>query len=380
LRGLCENRHRRYTFRWLAREVFMAEGRRLGLKYPANFHRTAACGLYLVSGHVHLRKHIQDGRGFYKGLFNCGRVWSCPVCAAKIQERRRIEISTAISWAHDTGRKCVMVTFTFPHLSTDDLQDLLSKQASAFRALRSGKEWDRYKRSIGFVGMIRSLEITVGLNGYHPHTHELWIVEKSCDADELRRVVVGRWKNACSAHGLLPGEKVGAFLRRSVDVMDNATNSDYFVKWGADRELAKGGAKSSDGGIQPFELLCEFTEKLPLTKEKRAQMWLDYTKAMHGKRQVHWSRGLKDIVGVDDRTDEAVCEESVESSLLVYEICLEHWRLVYRKTAQAELLYRAETGGRESVEEWFILQHAGGVRRVGDTSPVRRTPPPGVMV
>jgi hypothetical protein len=303
------------------------------------------------------------------------------VCAAKIQERRRTEISQAVTWAYETaGKKCVMVTFTFPHLVTDDLKDLLEKQASAFRALRSGREWQLYKRSVGFVGMIRSLEITVGLNGYHPHTHELWIVDKSCDVDELRRLVVGRWKIACEAVGLLPGEKVGAFLRRSVEITDNATNSDYFTKWGADRELAKGGAKSSDAGIHPFELLCEFTENLPLTKEKRGQMWLDYSAAMHGKRQIHWSRGLKEMVAVEEKTDESLCEESAESSLLVYEICLERWRLVYRKTAQAELLYRAETGGREKVEEWFMLQDAGWARRVGDTSPGRRAQPPGVVV
>ncbi len=63
-------------------------------------------------------------KAFYTGLAVCGSVWSCPVCTAKIQERRRLEISKGMDKAYESGLKCVMVTLTFPHMSFQKLDDL----------------------------------------------------------------------------------------------------------------------------------------------------------------------------------------------------------------------------------------------------------------
>ena len=39
------------------------------------------------------------GKAFYKGLMVCGSLWTCPVCAAKISERRRLELSEGLPHA-----------------------------------------------------------------------------------------------------------------------------------------------------------------------------------------------------------------------------------------------------------------------------------------
>ena len=106
----------------------------------------------------------------------CGSVWSCPVCTAKVQERRRAEIGKAVAWAYDSGKQAAMVTLTFPHYKQNNLDDLVKKQADALARFRRGSPWDRFKDRLDYAGLIRALELTYGENGWHPHTHELWFV------------------------------------------------------------------------------------------------------------------------------------------------------------------------------------------------------------
>ena len=101
----------------------------------------------------------------------------------------------AIDWAKGQGYQVVMVTFTFPHKSWQSLGDLLARQADAFKRLRKGRPWDTMKADRGFKGLIRSLEVTHGANGWHPHTHELWFLKarrKACKAFWR-----GLWVKAC---------------------------------------------------------------------------------------------------------------------------------------------------------------------------------------
>ena len=70
------------------------------------------------------------------------------------------------------------------------LLELLLKQRAAFTYLRKGKQWDKFKLNNEFEGLIRSLEITFGLlNGWHPHTHELWFVSDKVDELEFLNYV-----------------------------------------------------------------------------------------------------------------------------------------------------------------------------------------------
>ncbi|MFM9718814.1 hypothetical protein ACKI15_46290, partial [Streptomyces galilaeus] len=70
------------------------------------------------------------------GLAVCGSVWSCPVCAAKIQERRRVEIAQGFDWAYANNKKIIMVTFTIPHYVNQRLAELITKMREAFSGLR----------------------------------------------------------------------------------------------------------------------------------------------------------------------------------------------------------------------------------------------------
>lgn len=61
----------------------------------------------------------------------------------------------------------------------------MAKQSQAFVYLRKGKLWDKFKQKISFEGLIRSLEVTHGKNGWHPHTHELWFISKDIEQEDF---------------------------------------------------------------------------------------------------------------------------------------------------------------------------------------------------
>jgi len=263
----------------------------------------------------------------------------------------------AISKAYSENLKCIMVTFTFPHTKFNHLNDLLEKQKKAFFYLRSGNVWNKRKTKIGFKGLIRSLELTYGDNGWHPHTHEIWIVNKDCDVAALKEKILSRWAFICEKVGLLTENKKSDFLIRAVDVKDNASNSDYLAKqdsskyyWGADREIAKGSAKHSKG-LHPFEFLHHHSEKL--SRKKCEKLFIEYSNSMKGKRQILWSPGLKEWAGITEKTDEEIAKEKDNISELICLLTLNEWKIVIKNIAQAEILYRAETGGMLKVMEWF---------------------------
>jgi hypothetical protein len=263
-----------------------------------------------------------------------------------------------------------MVTLTFPHRSWHSLRELLDRQADALKRLRAGAPWTRFKESVGFEGLIRSLELTHGANGWHPHTHELWFVRSDVEADALKRRVLERWRNVCAAAGLLDlddEKQVQAFNRRAVDVKGNCSASDYLAKqdesrhWGADREIAKASSKSGRAkGLHPFALLAEYSEK----NVKAGETFLEYAAAIHGRAQLFWSPGLKARVGVKQKSDEQLAEESRSKADELGALARDDWRTVREAKHQAQVLDAAETGGMAAVEALVLRLTVDAIARI----------------
>jgi len=277
------------------------------------------------------------------------------VCAAKIQERRREEIASAIGWAYEHALQPVMVTLTFPHRAWHSLRQLLDRQADALKRLRQGSPWQRVKDGAGFQGLIRSLELTHGQHGWHPHTHELWFVRGDLDAAQLRAEVLVRWQAACVRAGLLDlknAHLVAAFQQYAVDVKGHCSASDYLAKmddaknWGVDRELAKASTKQGRAsGCHPFGLLAKAS-----TDRRAARLFVVYSLAMRGKRQLFWSPGLKARVSVAEISDEALAEEQREAADELGRLDGEDWHTVRQAGARAAVLDAAECGGWQAVQ------------------------------
>ena len=350
-------RAQRYELLATARRIISAAGRRAGLQYGHDFHRTAKCKFIRHGGNgVGVHRSKAHGSAFFSGLVTCGSMSGCPVCANKVGERRREEIAKAVEWTYAQGLQPMMVTLTFPHRAWHKLRVLLSQQAMALQRLRAGQPWAKFKARIGFRGLIRGLECMHGESGWHPHTHEIWMVAKDVDVEAVKVEIIKRWESACARAGLLDLDnprQVEAFRLHAVDVKGNCSASDYLSKqddsknWGVDRELAKGCTK--DGklkGLHPFGLLALAGEG----DRRAARLYLAYIMAMKGKRLLFWSHGLKAEVGVDELTDEALAEQEREAADLLGHLTDDDWQTVRETGARAAVLDAAECGGWPAVQ------------------------------
>lgn len=342
-----------------------------------NFHRVITCLRARISKNVKIHKSINHGRTFYSGLCTCGGVWVCPVCAAKIQSRRTIEIQNLFQKAYKQQldkdgkgfyvfgiqKQIAMITLTYPHALGDSLADSLEKHTLALKIFRAfnGTKFKIFKDDVGYKGLVRSLEITHGQNGWHPHTHELWVMDywdKNNDREnEILKYILNRWEHACKKAGLLNENKLNAFRKNSINVIFRANDSDYIAKqnsandktWGADKEVATSNSKIGKGhGKAPFQILLE-TE----TSTKSRSLFLEYTFAMKGKAQLFWTPGLKGKVGVEEKTDEELAEEITDIADLLAILQREHWICVVKNKARAEILDIAETKGIDGLIAWF---------------------------
>jgi len=361
---LQENRAKRYELLASARALFLYAGKQEGLKHPQDFHRTAKCK-WVPVGEVGVHASREHTSAFYSGVMNCGSVWACTCCSAKVQERRRGEVATAVAWAEAEGLQSVMVTLTFPHYAWHILGDLVKQQADALHRLRAGAPWTRFKTAAGYQGLIRSLELTYGQHGWHPHTHELWFVSAHVDAETMKAQILERWRNCCARAGLLDLENVDqvrAFNEHAVDVKGWCQASDYLAKqddsrhWGVDSEIAKGSTKQGRAkGKHPFGLLAMAADGDKVAGAK----FVEYASVMKGRRQLFWSAGLKKRVLIEEKTDEEIVEDQVDKADLLGFLTRAEWRLVRSTGSRAQLLDAAESnGGWAAVQQLLRLLRA----------------------
>ena len=324
-----------------------AKNRSPDKRYPGDVFRTIDCR-YVNHGDVSVNHSTKFNSAHYGGLTTCGSVWACPICASRIQERRRLELEKLVAWAELHGYLIVLVTFTFPHRAFQTLPELLNMQSVAFKLLRQTHRYRSYMQELGFEGLVRSLEVTHGLNGWHPHTHELWIVKKPIDQTRLVKL----WERACVSAGLLDTSDFrthAAFQVHAVDVRSDVTCADYLAKqddsrsWGVAHEVAKATSKAGRAkGVHPHHFLIR-------QASGDSQRFLEYVDAMKGKRQLYWSPGLKCKASIDEKTDEELATDQEETADLLTLLSTEHWKLIRGNDARAELLDAAETGGLPSI-------------------------------
>jgi hypothetical protein len=340
---------------WLSRRAKQLEPR----KMAGDVYRTVDCRYMRRERDVGVNYSAEHQTSHYTGLVTCGSVWACPVCCALVQQRRRLELAHLISWSYSNGFAPMMVTLTFPHTKFDSLADLRAKQAAAFKILRQGTPWTKQKNRLGYVGLVRSLELTHGDNGWHPHTHELWIVRPQ-DADKratFERALRERWYNSCVKAGLVDAGNAlqrHAFMLHAVDVRWEVNDSDYLAKqdasraWGADREIVTASSKRGRrSGVHPHEFL--------IRRGRADRMrYLEYIDGMKGASQLFWSSGLKKLCAVEEISDEALAQEEREHSDELGRVSADQWKVIRRRRLFSQLLDVADTGDWGAVWKFLI--------------------------
>lgn len=287
----------------------------------------------------------------YGGLGTCASVWVDPICAAKISERRKTELQKAIEQHTARGGDVLLLTLTNPHYLGDKLSDVLEGQRLALKYFNSGKVASEFNQSIGYIGSVRALEVTHGRkravnNGWHPHYHVLLFVQSGLDLGHLREILYQRWLKACTRAKMpaLPDFKHGLRLD------DGSKAAAYASKWGLESEMTKGHIKKANDGETPFDLLRVYAYD---DDKQAAALFREFAETFKGKRQLHWSHGLKSKFQLEEVTDEELAAEQDDQAAVLGTIELEDWKRILKADVRGEILELARHGW-EPVERFLL--------------------------
>lgn len=291
------------------------------------------------------------GKAFYKGLIVCGRLWTCPVCAAKISERRRVELSDALVNAKVQGLSVYLLTQTIRHGVGDSLSGGLAGIAAAERLMWSSRSGAAVRERLGVVGTIKTTEVTWGAeNGWHPHKHTLLILKAPVPSLLIQLELSPLWQDACVKSGL-----PAPTLHRGLTVQDGSYADKYVSKWGLESEMTKGHSKiAKNGGLTPFALLDDVLE----TGDYRSVcLFKEYSEATKGKRQLVWSKGLRalllpDVIEAAD-SELAESEDPDVEAVFFASLSVLEWKAVLHYKYRALLLSKCEDESPEVVQAWL---------------------------
>ena len=332
--------------------------------------RTAKClRIRAYNSDIQVWKHHEHGTAAFSGLQTCGSVWACPVCAAKVAERRRAELQAAMA-AHRAGNGAVLLlTLTTPHQRTDNLSELLEGQAKALTRFWADRAVVAVFKEMGSIGHVRALEVTHGRksaqnNGWHPHYHCLMFCGSGVDLARFDKAQMTDWQvrlylrwAACCVKSGLPEPSYAHGLK-----LDDGTKAgNYAAKWGLEDEMTKGHTKKALHGETPFDFLRAYLADG--TDRQAAALFQEFAEAFKGRRQLNWSRGLKARFAIEDASDEELATRAEESAVLLGLIEVEQWRDVLKVDGRAVVLELAAKAGWPEVQKylWFIKGAGKGV-------------------
>lgn len=304
--------------------------------------RTAKCLRIRQGGKdVEVWKSKEFDTTSFAGLQTCASVWCCPVCSAKISERRRIELQSAIALHTASGGQVLLLTLTNPHYLGDHLAEVLTRQAKALKAFTGSRASRKLFAEMGLIGSVRAMEVTHGRkravnNGWHPHYHVLMFCSSGNDLTACADAMFVQWASSCVKAGLKPPSR---FYGLRLD--DGSKAAAYASKWGLESEMTKGHTKKATDGETPFDLLRAY---LHSGDKQGAALFAEFAECFHGKRQLFWSKGLKAKFGIGESTDEELAYKKDDHASLLGKLTVEQWRAVLRVEGRAVVLQLASKG------------------------------------
>lgn len=327
---------------------------------------------------IEMRPQARKDRASFGGLFICGRN-GCPVCGPKIAAERAADLALAISLHYHAGGRVAMATWTMRHDATRRLSELLDGLSRAGAAVRENKTPKRLLAAHS-VGQVGKLEVTVGpRHGWHPHKHELLFLRAGATDDQAREMDAARfaaWSASLERQGFGSADPRGHEFR-ALDLDQAHEKVAEYVAKSAGHELAAAGTKRGRGESRtPLELLLDFGE-LGLDSDRR--LWVEHEQAMHGKRVLRWSPGLRArLIGdLPELSDQEAAESTDGAGRVIAAIGVETWRRVWRSRyppsvllAAAELYENDED--RSDAVARYLARHELGHLEAGISEPARR--------
>ena len=257
-------------------------------------------------------------KAHWANVQRCGSIWTCPVCAKQITEKRREELKTGLTtWKNAHSGGVLLLTLTFSHSAKQPLKSLLEGQKRAYKRFCENTRVVNLLKRIGVRHKIKGFEVTYGANGWHPHNHILLLTEHNVlnfgiYQEELAQI----WISCCTRSGLNAPS-----MQHGLDIRDGSYAEQYVSKWGLEHELTKGHVKQGrNGSFTPFDLLNYSMVDGEMNGRTAASLFQEYAIATKGARQLVWSRGLKALLGIAEKTDEELAEETENEAITLREV------------------------------------------------------------
>lgn len=257
-------------------------------RWAPRWSRQACCGRLPTGGQVAVVRG-PSGSTYVAGVQRCGSVWCCPTCTPWIRWRREQVLREAMASHVAAGGSLRLLTLTVPHTPTEHLCPLFDGVAAAWRWSLSGRVWMDAQRALGISAWVRSMEITAGPGGWHPHLHVALLLDGAAD-DETIRVWWGeRWRTACQRHGLRRPSTA-----RGVTVRDiGASTAGYVLRVAT--EVARADAKTGRDEAR-FGVL-QLLDLAGTDRELWARdTWLELAAATRGRHAIYSSAGLRRMI------------------------------------------------------------------------------------
>lgn len=251
-------------------------------------------------------------KAHWSNVQRCGSIWSCPVCAKQITEKRREELKKAVhTWKTVHQGAIQLLTLTFSHSKSESLKSLLERQKKAYKIFLETTRVKVILKKMGVVHKIRSFEVTYGENGWHPHFHILMFNTHIFTSPNLTNTLSELWIKSCLKAGLSAPS-----MRHGLDLRDGEFASEYVAKWGVESELTKGHTKKGKkNSLTPFDLLQLSIDDLEVFEKKPSKLFQEFAISLKGARQLVWSRGLKKLLQIEEKTDEDLAEETEQEAI-----------------------------------------------------------------
>ncbi|MGP1718178.1 MAG: hypothetical protein ACTS9Y_13440 [Methylophilus sp.] len=354
-------------------------------------HRVCSCHRNLSSDGLPIYRAVDGSNARFANVQTCGSGWVCPVCNPKITEHRREDIYKATVEWNKQGGKCLLMTLTTEHENADNIVEVLEEVSKAQDLFTNDKF---VKKTFGTatatvmqreakgrpvkeqihgthqrLGYIRSLEVTHGVNGWHPHFHIVMFMHDDSlltDGSTLQRLKE-IWVK-CLIKAGADKFKISDMLKYGLDLRGGDYVADYIMKFGREpiavngwtiaHEVTKANSKNQTRNINgdwhytPFQLLGFATNG----EEAAAALFKEFALAFTGKRMNYWTNGLKDYFGINEVDDEEISQEAaepeVEEELVIY-LNPEEWKQVLQSNTRAELLEIAAAFGKDGVIDFL---------------------------
>lgn len=302
-------------------------------------HRVAWCGCVPVKELISVLYHPEHSAASYGGLAVCGNPWVCPLCSTKIAARRAEELGAGVASWRARGGDVVMVTFTLRHHKGQRLKKLLEALNGAYAGIRSDARWVKFVKRTGIAGTVTGREMPHGSNGWHPHLHALFFLEKPVSNDYLdvmKGWIYHRWCMELNKYGFDATKQHGVHISRARNDVD-----DYVTKagksWSTAQEVANAPAKEGEGKSRtPQQLLALYAAG----NKAAGELFKEYAEAVRNRTPLFWSQGLRKKVFGDEeeKSDAELAAETREEAEEIIVLTHEQWSKLVRYRLRGDLL------------------------------------------